>query len=316
MLPVLVTASGAGSSAAILAQAFTRDARVAADIVLAGGNALPAGTWREAWLAGELTVSGALDVIGAQIDEDEYQLLLFDETPLGRAAAARLAVRRSLPLIAQAVGLRLGRDGLRVTRSADGGAKTAVIAPFRTPVIVVVSVTVGGSSGGEGIAGETTVLDARSRAPVLDLICESRLRPGEMDLADADVVVAGGRGMGGREGFEMLEELAELLGGTVGASRVAVDAGWVPYRRQVGLTGKTVAPRLYLACGISGAPHHVLGMRSSSLIVAINSDPQAPIFRLAHVTVVGQVEQVIPQLISELRQRKAVRSAEARGVSV
>jgi electron transfer flavoprotein alpha subunit len=130
-----------------------------------------------------------------------------------------------------------------------------------------------------------------------------------MDLLDADVVVAGGRGMGGPEGFALIEELAGLLGGTVGASRVAVDAGWAPSARQVGLTGKTVSPRLYIACGISGAPHHLLGMRDSSLIVAINSDPRAPIFTIAHVSVVGDVHRVIPELIASLRAHRDVPEA-------
>jgi electron transfer flavoprotein alpha subunit len=99
----------------------------------------------------------------------------------------------------------------------------------------------------------------------------------------------------------------------VGASRVAVDFGWAPHARQVGLTGKTVSPRLYIACGISGAPHHVLGMRDSSLIVAINSDPQAPIFKIAHVSVVGDVHQVIPDLLSGLKKRQEAREAVAVG---
>ncbi|MBE7518109.1 MAG: electron transfer flavoprotein subunit alpha/FixB family protein [Thermoflexaceae bacterium] len=124
-----------------------------------------------------------------------------------------------------------------------------------------------------------------------------------MDVTEADVVVAGGRGVGGPEGFERLAELATLLGGSVGASRVAVDLGWAPYARQVGLTGKSVSPRLYIACGISGAIHHTLGMRDSSFIVAINSDARAPIFKIANVSIVGDLNEILPALITGLKAR-------------
>jgi electron transfer flavoprotein alpha subunit len=122
------------------------------------------------------------------------------------------------------------------------------------------------------------------------------------DLAEAEVLVAGGRGMGGPEGFEMLWELADLVGGEVAASRAAVDAGWAPYARQVGQTGKTVQPDLYLAVGISGAVQHRAGMQSSGCIIAVNVDPNAPIFQIGDYGVVGDYREVLPKLIRVLRE--------------
>jgi len=156
-----------------------------------------------------------------------------------------------------------------------------------------------GAAGGEVEKGTPALPDGDLKAKVLELIRET----GKMvNLEEADVVVAGGRGLGEEDGFKVIQELADTLGGAVGASRAVVDSGWIAYQHQIGQTGKTVKPKLYIACGISGAIQHIAGMRTSDLIVAINKDANAPIFKMAHYGIVGDLFEVVPLLTEEFRK--------------
>jgi electron transfer flavoprotein alpha subunit len=158
----------------------------------------------------------------------------------------------------------------------------------------------GGSAEVEEV--EVTLEDFSTAAKMID---QAHEESGGPSIEDAQVIVAGGRGLGGPENFTLVEELAKTLGGAVGATRAVVDAGWYPYATQVGQTGKTVSPKLYIACGISGAIQHKVGMQSSSVIVAINKDPNAPIFEFSDLGVVGDVHQVVPKLTELVKQRKS-----------
>jgi electron transfer flavoprotein alpha subunit len=126
----------------------------------------------------------------------------------------------------------------------------------------------------------------------------------QISISDADIIVSGGLGMGESKGFELIQELASALGGAVGASRPTVDEGWIDYRHQVGLSGRTVRPQLYMACGISGAVQHQAGMKTSDVIIAVNKDPEAPIFKISSLGVVGDLYEVIPRLIEKIKEQR------------
>ena len=237
--------------------------------------------------------------------------MLIGATNNGRDLGPRVSCRLKTGLTADCTGLDIDEESGNVawTRPAFGGNLMAtILCPDHRPQIGTVRPGVfKKSDAGEAkaeVIKEDIHVDAKDiRTQVLELIKEA---DGEnVDLEGADIIVSGGRGVGGPEGFEPVKALADALGGVVGASRAAVDAGWIAHAHQVGQTGKTVGPKLYIACGISGAIQHVAGMSGSDCIVAINKDPEAPIFDIADYGVVGNLFEVLPVLTEEIKKARA-----------
>jgi len=236
-------------------------------------------------------------------------LVLWEATALARELAPRVAARLGTGLASDCLAIGLGADGaVRMSRAVYGGkASCTVVCPQAQPQMATLQQR---PSGAPHVTSRWEPEVIRVEAPQEASAAHTELRgffqedPSSMDLAEADVIVAGGRGVGSREGFHLLMELASLLGGAVAASRAAVDAGWVPCHRQVGQSGRTVAPSLYIACGISGAPYHLVGMRESRTVVAVNTDRNAPIFGLADLGIVGDLHEVLPPVVTRLREAR------------
>ncbi len=241
------------------------------------------------------------------IKENKPEILLAGATAIGRSFIPRVAARLKVGLTADCTGLEIDRETgnlLQIRPAFGGNIMATILSPTSRPQIATVRPRV--MKRGEYIAqrkGEIIKiepLNPTGRVRILERIEDACLS--KVNLQDAKVIVSGGRGLGSPEGFKMLWELANLLGGTVGASRAAVDEGWIPYAHQVGQTGKTVCPKLYIACGISGAVQHLVGMQSSDIIVAINKDPNAPIFNVATYGIVGDLKVVVPLIIKKLKE--------------
>lgn len=222
----------------------------------------------------------------------------------GRDLAAWVAADLDAGLVADAIALEVDGRTVKVTRPVYAGK--LLCTAFVTEGIQVLTLRSRAfpqaeSTGKTGQAEWVSAVVPEDAIPTKITGFESK--EGTVSLTDASIIVSGGRGVGGPEGFAPIRELADVLGGAMGASRATVDAGWIPYEHQVGQTGKTVSPDLYIACGISGAIQHQAGMRTSKVIVAINKDPDAPIFKLAQYGIVGDLFKVVPALSAEFRKR-------------
>jgi electron transfer flavoprotein alpha subunit len=255
----------------------------------------------------EYVVAPKAEALAAAVAQQSPAAVLVAGTTDGREIAARLAVKTGSGVITDAIGLD---EGLVAEQSIFGGS-IVVHSRVRTgtPVIAVRpnSVTAEPApapGAAEIIPLDVQLSDAARSARVTESVQQERgERP---ELTEASIVVSGGRGVGSAEHFALIEQLADSLGAAVGASRAVTDAGWYPHQFQVGQTGKTVAPQLYLAVGISGAIQHRAGMQTSKTIMVINKDPEAPIFELADFGVVGDLFAVVPQLIDEIGKRRQV----------
>ncbi len=234
----------------------------------------------------------------------EPAVVLAGATTQGRDMTAWLAADLEAGLIADATALRVDGDRVVATRPVYAGkllADTVIPAGLQVISLRSRAFAPAEATGQSGTAEWISpVVDGGS---LTTSITGFKPKDSGVSLNDAKIIVSGGRGVGGPEGFAPVKELAETLGGALGASRAAVDAGWIPYDHQVGQTGKTVSPDLYIACGISGAIQHQAGMRTSKVIVAINKDPEAPIFGLAHYGIVGDLFEIVPALSAEFKKR-------------
>jgi electron transfer flavoprotein alpha subunit len=257
----------------------------------------------------ELLATPAVDLLTRLIEKDKPDLVIFGMTYDGRDVASRLSARLGTALIANATDVTTRNEGWAVVSPMFGGSLLVTTVPkAKAPTLVLIrpkAVTAepGGSAGAPQVETLTDPVD--SSKPVARVVRRETEKASGPRLEDAAIIVSGGRGLGAPENFKMVDELAAELGAAVGASRAVVDAGWKPYSFQIGQTGKTVKPTVYIALGISGAMQHTVGMKGARTIIAINKDPEAPIFKLADLGVVGDVHKIVPQLIQEVRSRKA-----------
>ncbi len=283
----VVTAAGADVAAEAGANGATKVLTVAADGKLLGAPVAGA-------IAAAIEAGNGPDAILLATSYD------------GRDVAGRLSVKVDAPVITNVVNL-VERDGALAGVEPIFGGTTDVVTKFTTEKVNIFlirpkSFAAEESGGGAAAVEELAVPDlgATGAPTITNRFVEEKTGP---SLDDAAVVVAGGRGLGEKDNFQLVEDLAKLLSAAPGASRAIVDAGWVPYSYQVGQTGKVVKPTVYIAAGISGATQHLVGMKGSKNIIAINKDPEAPIFSVADLGIVGDVHKVLPKLIEALQAR-------------
>nr|WP_319487277.1 electron transfer flavoprotein subunit alpha [uncultured Caproiciproducens sp.] len=259
----------------------------------------------------QYTTDAYTKVINEAIERYQPEIVLLGATHIGRDLGPCLAVRCRTGLTADCTKLEINPETKRImqTRPAFGGNLMAtIICPNHMPQMSTVrpgvmekAVKTPGRTGGL-IKLDVNFVDGDIRTKVLEVVKTAKEI---VSLTDADIIVSGGMGLGNAEGFELLKKLANKLGGTVASSRAAVDAGWIDHAYQVGQTGTTVKPKIYFACGISGAIQHVAGMQRSDLIVAINTNENAPIFGIADIGIVGDLYKVIPAVMEELDKQQA-----------
>ena len=248
-------------------------------------------------------VAPKAEVLAALVSDKAPAALIFASTAESKEIAARVAVKTGSGLIADAV--QIDADGTTTQSVFGGGVVVKSTVTTGTPIITLrPNSTPPVEQAGAAVVEQLTVTisEGAKAARVIERVVEAK--GGRPDLGEAAIVVSGGRGVGSPENFTIIEALADSLGAAVGASRAATDAGWYPHQNQVGQTGRTVSPQLYIAAGISGAIQHRAGMQTSKTIVAINKDPEAPIFELADFGLVGDLNTVVPALTDEVTKRK------------
>jgi len=250
-------------------------------------------------------------VLTKLIEKEKPEIILMGATNIGRSFASRVAARIGTGLTADCTSLEIDESTRNIlqTRPAFGGNIMAtILTPNHRPQMSTVrhkvfkEAKVLEGAKGEIIENAVDVSTIENRTKFLGFFKDESA---QVNISDADIIVSGGRGVGKPEGFKLLEELAKLLGGAVGASRAAVDSDWIAYSHQVGQTGRTVAPKIYIACGISGQIQHLVGMSSSDTIIAINKDAACPMMQTATYAVEGDLYEVLPQIINEIKKARS-----------
>jgi len=254
------------------------------------------------------SASGFSSAISSLVEEIHPDIILLAATAMGKDLAPRLAAKLGVGMATDCTETRVQNGKFAVVRPIFAGKAFATFTFNSTPQIASLRPNVFpleevGNEQGTVVKKEVVLSEEKILAPVDEIIREEGTA---LDITEADIIVSGGRGMKGPENFDLLKDISDLLPhAAVGASRSAVDSGWIDHQHQVGQTGKTVSPNLYIALGISGAIQHVAGMSSSKFIVAVNKDPDAPIFKIADFGVVGDLFQVVPHLKEELKKSKS-----------
>ena len=254
----------------------------------------------------DYTTGAYTSALNKLIRKEEPQAILIGNTAIGKDLAPRLAQRLGVGMASDCVGMEYDEENLLAfKRPIYGGKAFAELSANSRPILATIrpntfaAAEPDGSRKAETVSEGVEIDPADLRAIVREVALAASSRP---ELIEANIIISGGRGMKGPENYHILEECADVIGAAVGASRAAVDAGWIEQKFQVGQTGKTVSPTLYIACGISGAIQHLAGMGSSKFIVAINKDPEANIFTLADYGIVGDLFEVVPLLTEEFKK--------------
>ena len=252
------------------------------------------------------TAEGYTNVLANLVKQTQPALVLLGATTAGKDLAPRLAARLAVGLASDCTGFTVQDGEILMTRPIYAGKAISTVKETDRPYMATIRPNIFAAPEADtSRAAEVENIPADAgeiRAKVLEMIMEAGAR---VELTEADIVVSGGRGLKAPENFALIDELADVLGAAVGASRATVDAGWKDHSYQVGQTGKVVTPTLYIACGISGAIQHLAGMKTSKYIVAVNKDPEAPIFKVADYGIVGDLFKVVPVLTEEFRKMKA-----------